>query len=355
MKNKSLLKVGVLVLCSLLVVIGVFFFLPDHIEYRITETYKFQGDSGVEVNLGVLLPRDGPYQQVKDFQIAGTANHQTIEHPDLLEKRFHGVIPAEEELTVTINYRVYLTYGYLSWEEAVREQDLAPQPFIEADHPKLVERASQLTSGNTREDAYEIYKFVAEYLEWPEGTRKGVEDTALSVYESGIGVCGDFANLMVALCRAAEIPARSVRGLVFKDFQLFPPYLRSQSKVWDHPGGAHGWVEFFSAGVWEVADPSWAGFIPHLQFGRADGKHLYYGEVEQETQIYNKMLEEIKEQGDIVGAMSMPLRFAASVSGDVQFTPETTVHKGWDGNWVGWFMVIIVLIVALLLRIIIKK
>jgi transglutaminase-like putative cysteine protease len=59
-----------------------------------------------------------------------------------------------------------------------------------------------------------------------------------------VGVCRDFAHLMIALCRALSIPARFVTGTDYgADPQLGPPDF-------------HAYVEVFLAGRWYLFDPS---------------------------------------------------------------------------------------------------
>jgi transglutaminase-like putative cysteine protease len=59
-----------------------------------------------------------------------------------------------------------------------------------------------------------------------------------------VGVCRDFAHLMIALCRAVNIPARFTTGLDFgADPALGPPDF-------------HAYVEAYLGGRWYIFDPS---------------------------------------------------------------------------------------------------
>ncbi len=149
---------------------------------------------------------------------------------------------------------------------------LQPQPEIESDHPVLQKQADEVALGQSRKDAYSIYSFTSDYLSWPVGTRIGGNQSALTAYTTCEGGCGEFANLMTALCRASQIPAQAITGLALP---AYPPFWSSTS-TWGHPGGAHAWVEVYSDGYWELADPSWASSLPGLfkplWFGRNDLK-----------------------------------------------------------------------------------
>ncbi|WCM94131.1 transglutaminase family protein [Acidovorax sp. NCPPB 2350] len=68
--------------------------------------------------------------------------------------------------------------------------------------------------------------------------------SALDTFVERVGVCRDFAHLMIALCRAANIPARMATGTDYgADPALGPPDF-------------HAYVEAFLGGRWYVFDPS---------------------------------------------------------------------------------------------------
>lgn len=68
--------------------------------------------------------------------------------------------------------------------------------------------------------------------------------SAVDTLAQGRGVCRDFAHLMIALCRAVNIPARFTTGLDYgADPALGPPDF-------------HAYVEAFLGGRWYLFDPS---------------------------------------------------------------------------------------------------
>ena len=68
--------------------------------------------------------------------------------------------------------------------------------------------------------------------------------SALDTLVDRVGVCRDFAHLMVALCRAANLPARMASGMDYgADPVLGPPDF-------------HAYVEVFLGGRWYIFDPS---------------------------------------------------------------------------------------------------
>lgn len=69
--------------------------------------------------------------------------------------------------------------------------------------------------------------------------------TALDVYQSGAGVCRDFAHLAMAFARAMNVPARYVFGYL-PDIDVPPP---------DLPMDFCAWFEAYLDGAWWTFDP----------------------------------------------------------------------------------------------------
>ncbi len=68
--------------------------------------------------------------------------------------------------------------------------------------------------------------------------------SALDTLTDGVGVCRDFAHLMIALCRALSIPARFTTGIDYGADPLLGPT------------DFHAYVEVFLGGRWYMFDPS---------------------------------------------------------------------------------------------------
>src|SRR5690606_5998030 len=68
--------------------------------------------------------------------------------------------------------------------------------------------------------------------------------SAVDTLVERVGVCRDFAHLMIALCRASNLPARFVTGTDYgADPALGPPDF-------------HAYVEVYLGGRWYLFDPS---------------------------------------------------------------------------------------------------
>lgn len=68
--------------------------------------------------------------------------------------------------------------------------------------------------------------------------------SAIDTVVERVGVCRDFAHLMIALCRALNIPARFVTGIDYASNPIFGP------------PDFHAYVEAFLGGRWYLFDPT---------------------------------------------------------------------------------------------------
>lgn len=106
-----------------------------------------------------------------------------------------------------------------------------------------IKEVAETILGTTREDiVHDIFDFVTfrlDYKKFGEQNRG-----AKKALKQGQGDCTEYSELMVALCRAKNIPARIQKGLIIK----------KEGKI-----GYHNWVEvFFTEYGWVSFDPTWA-------------------------------------------------------------------------------------------------
>lgn len=99
-------------------------------------------------------------------------------------------------------------------------QFLQPSPKIESTHPRIRELAREV--GMDKESAWEhveaIYDHVRDVVKYQNGPLKG----AVAALKDGTGDCEELTSLFIAICRAANIPARSVwvPGHCYPEFYL---------------------------------------------------------------------------------------------------------------------------------------
>ena len=298
--------------------------------YHVTEKYLFSArQADADVFLGVLIPRNGPYQEIKNLNISGCKVIDKEREDDVDVVKLGGSVSKEKPLEAVITYDIRLSRKRPRWEAPVEPAHLNPQSEIESDSPALRECARELVSGRSKEDVYKIYAFVGKRVREPKGPRinRG-PPSALKAYQTGIGVCGECANLMTALCRAAGIPARTVVGLSF--VRPLTPFF-SVTRTWNHPAVAHSWVEYHTERGWETTDPSFARVVPlrRLLF-TSHTNLLSYGEKDACDEAHKGTQKWCEARGELLTWMSAPLRFAATATTKtVKLTPSVTVKKRW--------------------------
>lgn len=87
---------------------------------------------------------------------------------------------------------------------------LRSSPYIESENPTIKRIAKELMKEHEADPAWKkvevIYDYVRSKVEYRTGKLKG----AVAALKDGYGDCEELTSLFVALCRAADIPARSI-------------------------------------------------------------------------------------------------------------------------------------------------
>jgi transglutaminase-like putative cysteine protease len=312
---------------------------PREYAFRVVERYEFAETApGAALALAIAVPTCGPYQDVTEPQVVWGGTYETSPDRAACTLWLTGTSDASGRAVAEVAYELTVKVGEARWSGAVEPADLGPSRFVESDAPAVRQQASSLATGTTREDAFRIFCFASRHVRWQQPHRffrDGLENwgageqSALRTLETGKGGCGEFANLTVALLRAAGIPARTISGLAF------PRMAGGESRTaeWNHPAGSHGWVEFHADGAWELADPSWVSDEQTDEgrrrwFGRNDGSHLAYGTADEDAARFDAMRAWARRRGREVAAMSAPIRAVAAVDGkEGRCTPSVTLTR----------------------------
>lgn len=120
---------------------------------------------------------------------------------------------------------------------------LYPSRYCESDKLQAlaIQLFGHLPKGYRRVEA--IRRWVNERTKFASGSTTAAT-SAIDTYQQQFGVCRDFAHLMIALCRALNIPARFSSGL---DYGADPSL---------GPTDFHAYVEVYLDGGWYMFDPS---------------------------------------------------------------------------------------------------
>lgn len=118
-----------------------------------------------------------------------------------------------------------------------------PSRYCQSDrlHKFAVREFGQLPQGYGRVQA--IQEWVKQRTRFLVGSSNSTTSAVDTIIE-GVGVCRDFAHVMIALCRAVNIPARFVSGI---DYGADPAL---------GPMDFHAYVEVFLTDRWYLFDPT---------------------------------------------------------------------------------------------------
>ena len=310
-------------------VLGAFFWLPASIHYQISEKYQISLKEGdISIYLGVLLPKNGPYQTFKNINVIWNGEQERNSYPYVDSLLLSNYGNGKRELQAILEYDVTLPQGNISWQAPVEEYQLFPQDGIESDNPEIAQAALRLADEIERANAFSIYKFTSNHLSFEEGKCEQTNVSALEAFRSKMGACIGYSRLMVALCRASGIPAKMIVGVFLPDI-IFPLTQISSAGISDR---GHAWVEYSSQTGWKMADPTWGkGYLTSLEFNRNDGQHLSYGEFDQFTAAKRDLNYWATKRAFLLDSTLTHI-FAAD-SDHATISLETSIRKTWDGRW----------------------
>lgn len=170
-------------------------------------------------------------QRVCDHQlISSPESHLVQEVTDSFGNRVHEMVIQEIEKSATFEVITTIERSNSMEEQAVFPPALS-QIFLQPTKlTKPDERISKVArelrdkAHSTRELVEIISVWVHSVMRYGAGATD-VKTDASQALQTGQGLCQDFAHLMIALCREAELPARYVSGHMLGE------------------GGSHAWVE----------------------------------------------------------------------------------------------------------------
>jgi len=316
-KRLQMMLVGFLVIfilavtCSPLSGLEPPYSLEDTSFYRVENVYylKNAGNSNAEdITLEVQLVNE---YLTKNMPYSTLLSSQYYPEPDgvvIDEKgnrtgiyRFSQLKPGEERtIRLVYYYRVAgITYNvnpeligpYLPVIRALAPY-LNPSPGIECQDPLIINKATELTRGETNpyEKARIIFNFINTHMRYAAKEGDSANRGALAALKTGVGVCEDYSDLFAALLRAAGIPCRTVTGWMGK--------VDTQVTVMDKTGvisPGHIWVEYYLPNYgWIGADPTYTYLnkgVSQVDYRRLTGlpelRYVEYSESEEPLASYS--------------------------------------------------------------------
>lgn len=256
-------------------------------QFRLNYQVEVENIRGQAQNLKLRIPIfsvEGlpPYQKLVSFQpprgvkITKNGDGQIAEY-HLARLGKGGNLLLEFGFTF-INYAIDYQLNNYQGRNSIESRYVEPEPGIESDAETIVDLARKTTTGcrTQLEKARKLFYYINDTLEY----RKIEGDThsALETLHNGKGVCEDFSLAYVALCRAAGIPARMVRG-----YRLDASDLSSGTN--DLKSFAHAWAEVnLPAEGWVTVEPTFTYSLNGIKtvnydfFGKIDksDRHLFF-------------------------------------------------------------------------------
>ncbi|MBQ2644392.1 transglutaminase domain-containing protein [bacterium] len=225
--------------------------------FKITRDIIFSGNL-YDVTLTIKLPSDVPQRQkILSLSVNPTPKEIVTKNG---EKYALIYIPRpSNQVTVSISGEAMVrTYNLNIAQKINKNIDtlltdddisyyLRPEQNIETNSKliKSVARKKIPTATNKIDTVKNIFDFVVNYMTY-DFRETGKDKGAVASVQSGRGVCEEFADLFVALCRAKGIPARVVEG-----FDL--PFIDDRRDKF----GGHAWAEvYFPEYGWVTFDPT---------------------------------------------------------------------------------------------------
>ncbi|WP_155987991.1 transglutaminase domain-containing protein [Gorillibacterium massiliense] len=136
-----------------------------------------------------------------------------------------------------------------------------PESDIESDNPEIIRLAAEITIGIA--DDYSKTKAIHDWVARNIGydiehgspdTLQYADNSAKDVLKNRIAICTGYANLTVALNRAAGIQARFVAGIAGAA-EIREALSKSPDNLWS--AANHAWTEALVDGRWIIQDPTW--------------------------------------------------------------------------------------------------
>ncbi|KAB8334472.1 transglutaminase [Scytonema tolypothrichoides VB-61278] len=204
-----------------------------------------------EVEWRIALPSETPRQKIKHIEPIGLPfTEEVVEGQRVAVFKFDALTPGERHL---FGWKALLEVRGIKYRITPSDVEDIPEVSVElksrylvddddlAMDTSIVRRAAREAIGsetNLLRKMYNIRNYVYDELSY--GIKPHI-DTPDVVLERGVGSCGEYVGVLLALCRLNDIPCRTVGRY------KCPPYAEYQ-QVPLQPQYNHVWLEFYIPG-----------------------------------------------------------------------------------------------------------
>lgn len=234
--------------------------------YTITHTtkYKYAGKVGNSANQIILFPKSGENQKILEQQLTISPEANIDYFSDYFENRigvFSILDPHDEliilsELRVETHSRPFPVVNIPAQEQWQELKDKTYEDpfidFLQAEKFDCQNEVRELLGTLVSKDksildcVQAISAYINANFQYKQGVTT-VETQIDEIWENRLGVCQDFAHMMIAMLRLVGIPARYVSGYICP----------SRGVEMRGEGATHAWVEVYIPTYgWQGNDPT---------------------------------------------------------------------------------------------------
>lgn len=237
----------------------------DYQAFKLDLKYSLENPLNQKVYLETALPLDVLGRQKIVFERLSPAPEEIYVDGDGNYLARFLLLPKEQK-TVEFVGKAFISNGGGKWKVGsgklkdipndLREKYTGPQEFWEVGDGALKAKAQVLTEPEKPviENVRSIYEYVIAHLSYDAGRAgEGFErlGAVRAFQERDRALCTEYADLFIALARAAGIPTRLIEGYAF-----------TPSKFSVVEDALHAWVEVYlpgerGEGGWHQIDPTW--------------------------------------------------------------------------------------------------
>lgn len=279
--------------------------IEESIRYRLKQRMtvtNYGPDQPSKHNLWLALIRSiSPYQQVEAIAISPAIYELvTDEYGNVYAEFAFHEIPVENSVQIEVDYEIILNRVDVDLNTCagdIPDEFTQPELHIESNNPQIRRLAQQipLPRGDICQQVRAYYDYVGDNLLY---TFNGGDWGAQAALGDFGADCTEYASLMIALCRAAGVPARYLEGLQLTGSD------RGEARL------EHSWVEVYLPGIgWAPFDPTLGripgsreryfaalpadhviitvGRHPSILRGSSYYSHLYWGAADSEIKVEN--------------------------------------------------------------------
>jgi transglutaminase-like putative cysteine protease len=202
-----------------------------------------------------LCPSNGSGQRCEQFKLEIQPTGEVMQYNDRFGNVVHhfDTLQPHDHLVVKASSDVHLSDTFADYRKELSPLDqfdyLTTSTYTAINDQIRSFALSHVVPDDATSTVLGLMHSLHKSMQYERGATD-VTTTAPEALDLGRGVCQDFAHIMLAACRAVDIPARYVSGY------LFNPNSSSAPGLDDH-AASHAWIDaFVNRSAWLSVDPT---------------------------------------------------------------------------------------------------